>query len=183
MPYVGDPPQDTMSDRIEKKIRDLLAASSDFDRIKVFYRGEPGFVPVKLYPFIVTFLSEENQAIGQDGFGDSTGMRHFRYDGYVSLEVLFKDTTTLMPDPSSRYADVGSYLEAKELTQAAFNAVLSWGGPSGGLEADPVVSFDGKEKTVELRSDTITNGLGRRGDNVSNRGRFAFYVYTRRLNW
>ena len=183
MPYVGDPPSDTMSDRIEKKIRDLLAGSAGFESIKVFYRGEPGFVPVKLYPFVIVFISEEAEAVGQDGFGESTGLRYYRYDGYVSLEVLFKDTTDLMPDPLTRYADVGSYLKAKELTQAAFNAVLSWGGPSGGLDQDPVTSFDGKEATVELRSDAINNGLGRRGDNVSNRGTFNFHVYTRRQNW
>ena len=183
MPYVGDPPTDTMADRLENKIRGVLAASADFSGIKVFYRGEPGFVPVKLYPFAVIFLSEETQADATEGYGDSTGLRYFRYDGYVTLEVLFRDTNTLMPDPVTRYADVGSYLEAKELTQAAFNAVLSWGGPQGQLEDDPVVSQDGKERTVELRSDTITNGLGRRGDNVSNRGTFNFHIYTERLNY
>jgi len=182
MPYSGDPPTDTMADRIEKKIRGLLAASPDFNDIKVFYRGEPGFVPVKLYPFIVVFLSEETQADAVEGYGDSTGLRYYRYDGYVSLEVLFRDTNNLMPD-AYRYADVGSYLEAKELTQAAFNAVVTWGGPNGQLENDPVVSFDGKEHSVELRVDTITNGLGRRSDNVSNRGNFGFHVYTQRLNY
>jgi hypothetical protein len=182
MPYSGDPPNDTMQDRIEIKLRDLLAGSSDFDSLKVFYRGEPGFVPVKLYPFAIVFLSEEQEAIGQEGFGESTGLRYYRYDGYVSLEVLHKDTTNLMPD-GDRYADVGSYLVAKELTQAAFNALLSWGGPTGELEDDPVVSNDGKEATVEFRTDSITNGLGRRGDNVSNRGTMNFHIYTRRQDW
>lgn len=182
MPYVGDPPNDTMADRIETKLRDLLAATPEMSVIKVFYRGEPGFVPVKLYPFTVVFLSEETQADSNEGYGDSTGMRYFRYDGYIDLEVLFRDTNQLMPD-ANRYADVGSYLEAKELTQTARNAVLSWGGPQGQLEDNPVVSFDGKERTVELRTDTVTNGLGRRGDNVSNRGTFNFHIYTERLNY
>ena len=182
MPYSGDPPGDTMADRIENKLRDLLLASSDFDECKVFYRGEPGFVPVKLYPFVIVFLREESEAVGQDGYEESTGMRYFRYEGYISLEVLFKDSGTLMPD-GNRRADVGTYLRAKELTQAAFNAILSWGGPQGHLEDDPVTSVDGREATVEFRTDGITNGLGRRGDNISNRGTFNFHVYTRRLNW
>lgn len=182
MPYSGDPPADTMSDRIEEKLRDLLLASSDFDELKVFYRGEPGFVPVKLYPFAIVFLSEENEAIGQEGYGESTALRYYRYDGYISLEVLFKDTNTLMPDVD-RKANVGTYLRAKELTQAAFNAVLSWGGPQGNLEQDPVISADTKEQTVELRTDAITNGLGRRGDNISNRGTMNYHVYTRRQDW
>lgn len=182
MPYSGDPPGDTMADRVETFLRDLLLASSDFDELKVIYRGEPGFVPVKLYPFAVLFLSEENEAIGSEGYGESTGLRYYRYDGYVSLEVLFKDTTSLMPD-ADRRADVGTYLKAKELTQATFNAILSWGGPQGNLEENPVLSYDGKEKTVELRTDGITNGLGRRGDNVSNRGTFRFHLYTVRQDW
>lgn len=182
MPYSGDPPADTMADRIEEHLRNLLLASSDFDELMVIYRGEPGFVPVKLYPFGILFLSEENEAIGQEGYGESTGLRYYRYDGYISLEVLFKDTLSLMPDVD-RKANVGTYLKAKELTQATFNAILSWGGPQGNLENDPVVSSDSKEATVELRTDGITNGLGRRGDNVSNRGTFRFHIYTRRQDW
>lgn len=92
MPYQGDPPGDTVSDRIEIKLRNLLAASSDFDGIKVFYRGEPGFVPVKLYPFVIVFLSEETEASGE-GYNESTGLRYYRYDGYISLEVIHKDTS------------------------------------------------------------------------------------------
>lgn len=182
MPYSGDPVNDTMSDRIEEKIRDLLIGSSDFDALKVFYRGEPGFVPVKLYPFAIIFLQEEAEATGEDGYGEATGLRYFKYEGYVSLEVLFKDTATLMPN-AERKADVGTYLRAKELTQGAFNAILSWGGPQGHLEEEPVQSVDGREETVELRTGVIRNGLGQRGDNVSNRGTFPFIVYTRRLNW
>jgi len=187
MPYSGDPPGDTMQDRIEEKLRDLLIASSDFDELKVFYRGEPGFVPVKLYPFAIVFLSEENEAIGSEGYSESTGMRYYRYDGYVTFEVLFKDTTSLMPD-EDRKANVGTYLRAKELTQAGFNALVSWGGPQGNLEQDPVLSFDYEvggqhgEATVELRTDAISNGLGRRGDNVSNRGTVRFHIYTRRMS-
>lgn len=182
MPYSGDPPGDTMADRIENKLRDLLIASAAFNGVPVFYRGEPGFVPVKLFPIVVTFLAEEQEATSQEGYQESTGLRHYRYDGYIALEVIQKDTSGLMPD-ADRKADVPSYLAAKTLTQAAFNAVLSWGGPQGNLEQDPVVSFDGKEQTVELRTDTITNGLARRGDNVTNRGTLNFHVYTRRIDW
>jgi hypothetical protein len=182
MPYVGDPVSDTMADRIEEKIRELLKTSTRMDAIKVFYRGEPGFVPVKLFPMVVVFLSEETEATGQEQYTESTGMRYYRYDGYVAIEIVMKDTSGLMPD-ADRNADVPSYLEAKELTQAAFNAIMSWGGPRGDLEQDPIVSFDGKEKSIEMRMDTINNGLARRGDNVTNRGTLDFHLYTRRLDW
>ena len=182
MSFSDDPVTDTMQDRIEEKLRNLMIASSDFDALKVFYRGEPGFVPVKLYPFAVIFLAEEQEAIGQEGYEPATGLTYYRYDGYVSLEVLFRDTNALMPD-SNRKADVGSYLLAKQYTQATFKALMAWGGPQGHLEEDPVISNDGKEQTVEMVRDSMSNGLGRRGDNVSNRGNFAFHLYTVRRNW
>lgn len=182
MAWSNDPATDAMQDRIEEKLRNLLIASSEMDPIKVFYRGEPGFVPVKLFPFAIVFLSDENEAIGGEGYEQATGIRYYRYDGYISLEVLAKDTSNLMPDVD-RKANVTSYIEAKTLTQAAFNAILAWGGPSGELEADPVISYDTKEQTVELRTDTINNGLSRRGDNVSNRGSFQFHIFTRRQDW
>jgi hypothetical protein len=171
-----------MQDRIEERLRNLLIASPFFDEIKVFYRGEPGFVPVKLFPFVIIFLSQETEATNDEGYAESTGIRYYRYDGYISLEVLAKDTSGLMPD-ADRKADVPSYLLAKNFTQAAFRTILEWGGPEGHLEEDPVISFDGKERTTELRTDTITNGLSRRGDNVSNRGSFPFHLYTRRQDW
>lgn len=182
MPWSADPPSDSMADRVENKIRDLLIASPFFDEVRVFYRGEPGFVPVKLYPFVVVFLSQEAEAVNDEGYVPATGLRYFRYDGYVSLEVLAKDTSGLMPD-ADRKADVPTYIMSKTLTQAAFRTVLEWGGTSGELDQNPVVSYDTKEQTVELRMDTITNGLSRRGDNVSNRGSFPFHVYTRRVDW
>lgn len=180
--YINDPVTDTMGDRIENKIRDLLKTHPRMDAIKVFYRGEPGFVPVKLFPMAVVFLAEVQEATGQEQYTQSTGLTFYRYDGYVALEVLQKDTSGLMPD-ANRNADVPSYLQSKELTQAAFNSVVSWGGPSGGLDQTPVISFDTKEATLEMRTDPFTNGLARRGDNVTNRGTFNFHVYTRRQNW
>lgn len=182
MSYIGDPVGDTMVDRIEKKVRQVLKTQSRLDAVKVFYRGEPSFVPVKLHPLVVVFIAEKQEATGQEQYTESTGMKYFRYDGYVAVEVLAKDTRDLMPD-ADRDADVPSYLEAKEMTQAAENAMLTWGGPEGQLDEDPVVSYDGKEATMELRTTITTNGLGRRGDNVTNRGTVNFHIYTRRLNW
>ncbi len=74
MSFSDDPVTDRMQDRIEEKLRNLMIASSDFDALKVFYRGEPGFVPVKLYPFAVIFLAEELEAIGQEGYEPATGL-------------------------------------------------------------------------------------------------------------
>lgn len=180
--FINDPVTDTMVDRIEDKIRELVKTHPKMNEMKVFYRGEPGFVPVKLFPMVVVFLSEQEEATGQEQYTESTGLTYYRYNGYVALEVLMKDTSGLMPD-ADRNADVPSYMESKAFTQAAYNAVKSWGGPSGGLDQDPVVSQDTKEATLELRIDPWTNGLARRGDNVTNRGTFNFHVYTRRQNW
>src|SRR4029079_8927671 len=125
--------------------------------------------PVKLHPFVIIFLAEAQEATRQECYGNSTGLRYYRYERYAAIEVVMRDTSGLMPD-GNRDANVPSYLEAKTLTQAAFNALMSWGGARGLLVDDPVVSFDGRETASEMRIDPFTNGLGRRGDNVTNRG-------------
>lgn len=177
------PATDTMQDRIEEKLRSLVLASPEVDKLQVLYRGEPGVLPIRLYPFGVVFLDTVREATGEEGYGESTGMRHFLYTGYVAFEVVYRDVDGLLPD-LNREADVPSYLEAKELCAAAWEAVFAWGGPTGNLEASPVVSSDGKEQTVELRTDLQRNGLTNRGlDNVNNRSSFEFHIYTRRLDW
>jgi len=173
-----DPVDDTMQDRIEERLRDLLLAREDLLQLKVIFRGEPGTVPTKLHPFAVVFLELESDA-NQDGYGASTGVRNYRYDGYVSIDVLHKDAAHLMPS-SDRRANVSSYLSAKSYIQAARQALMAWGGPFGRLE-DPVVSFDTKEQTVELVTENIRNGLVSRDENnYSNRAAFDFHIYTTR---
>lgn len=176
-------PTDTMQDRIEEKIRDLILGSGGLNGVKVVYRGEPGVVPIKLYPFGVVFLDTKREATGEEGYGESTGMRHFRYDGIISFETVYKDTASMAPD-ANRRANIGSYLEAKALAESAFEALTAWGGPMGILEGDPVQSANDKEITVELRTDNQHNGLADRGnDNANNRSSFEFHIYTRRLDW
>lgn len=179
--YIGDPVTDSMQDRLEIKLRNLLLASSDLNDLKVIYRGEPSIIPVHLYPFGILFLTDQNEA-DTDGYGQATGVTYYRYDGYIALEVVHRDVDGLAPSVQ-RTADVPSYIAAKKYTQGAYNAIMTWGGPGGHLENDPVVSFDGKEQTVELRADAINNALARRSDNVSNRGSFSFHIYTVRINY
>lgn len=181
MPYFGDPVGDTMSDRIEIKLRDLLVVRQDLTEVQVFYRGDPVIVPVKLMPYCWLKIGDENEAAGEGGYGESTGMRYFFYDVEVNFEVLYKDAQDLMP--VDRIADVESYMRSKELTQAGMQAIMEWGGPSGNLEDDPVESFDGKEMTVELRLGRVMNGPQDRIDNYTSRGRFALRIYTRRLTF
>jgi hypothetical protein len=145
--------------------------------LKVMYRGEPGFVPTRLYPFAVVFLSTEQQAAGQDGYGRETGVIAFRYSGYVSCEQYFKDSETLEPD-ANREADIGSYREARELIQGCYLALEGWD-----PKRDVVWSADKKEQTVELFLDTIKNGIMGRTDNFSNRGSFDFHLYTARQTY
>lgn len=182
MPYFGDPPGDTMSDRIENKIRDLLVKSSDLTDVQVFYRGDPVIVPVRLMPYCWLRIGDENEASGTDGYDESTGMRYFWYDMEVNFETLYRDAKDLLPG-ADRLVDVPSYMKSKELTQAGMYAVMEWGGPSGNLENDPVVSFDLKETSVEVRLGRVTNGVQDRVDNYTNRGRFALRLYTRRITF
>jgi hypothetical protein len=177
-----DPVDDVMSDRIEEKIRDLCLAHGGFDPVKVMYRGEPMVVPVNLHPFATVFLQREGEAQGQEGQTDDTGpVRRWRYDGFVSVEVLLPDTKGLKPD-ASRKADIPSYLAAKEIIQAAKQALQAWADPDGDVTLDPVTSEDGRESTVELRVDQVQNAIMRRSpDNVVNVATFLFHVYTRRV--
>jgi hypothetical protein len=170
---------DTMMDRVEEKLRDLLLASADLADIEVVFRGEPGVVPTKLYPFMVLFLELKSDA-NSDGYGASTGVRNYRLDGYCSVDVLHKDATDLML-PDNRRANVGSYLLAKQYIEAAEIALLAWGGPYGELEQNPVVSDDGLERTVEFVPENRRNALVSRDENnYSNRAAFDFHIYTTR---
>ena len=142
--------------------------------LKVVYRGEPGFVPTRLYPFSVVFLSTEMQATGQDGYGRETGIISYRYSGSISCEQYFKDVETLEPN-SNREADIGSYREARELIQGCWSAITAWD-PGN----DIVWSEDGKEQTRELFIDTVRNSIMGRSDNFSNRGSFDLHIYSTR---
>jgi hypothetical protein len=143
--------------------------------LKVMYKGEPGFVPVHLYPFAAVFLSTEMQAAGQDGYGRETGVISYRYSGYVSCEQYFKDVETLEPNVD-READIGSYRDARQLIQGCWAVLNAWD-----PKRDAVWSEDTKEQTVELFIDTVRNGIMGRTDNFSNRGSFDFHIYTARL--
>lgn len=145
--------------------------------LKVMFRGEPGFVPTRLYPFSIVFLSTEQEATGQDGYSRETGVVNLRYSGYVSCEQYFKDVETLEPD-ANRKADIGSYQQARELIQGCWDALTAWDATD-----DPVYSPDSKERTVELFIDEIRNGVMGRADNFSNRGSFNFHIYTAKTVW
>lgn len=181
-----DPVTDSMSHRIENKVIALLDAETDLAELVAIFRGEPGpSLPVSIYPFGIVYLSAEAEAIGQEGFGQETGNRYFRYDGYVSIEALLKDIAGIAQLLEvGRIVAVPSYDLSRRLTQAARQALEAWGGEDGRrVEEDPVTSQDGKEVTVELRMDVITNALQQRPDNVSNRGNVEFHLYTRRRDY
>jgi hypothetical protein len=178
MPF--DPVADVMSDRLEERVRDLCLAHAGFDPVKVMYRGEPSIVPTHLHPFSTVFIRQEGEALGQDGHTDDTGpVRRWRYDGYISVEVLLPDTRGLKP--VARKADIPSYIDAKMLIQSAKQALWGWADPNGDITIDPVTSSDGKEITTELRVDQVQNALmTREANSFSNVATFAFHIYTRR---
>ena len=170
-----EPVDDTFGDRLEIKIVDMILELADLHDIRVVYRGEPGVVPVKLYPFVIVFMRREREAQGEEGYGEDTGFQAWNHSGYVSIEVLFKDTATLMP--VNRRATVGSYLQSKEFTQAVKQKLTAWD-----LNADPVVSYGGYQKTVgQLYVDDIVNAMeSRDATNVSNRGNISFHLFSRK---
>lgn len=143
--------------------------------VPVFYRGAPGIVPARLYPFGEVFLSDAVDTKGQDGYREMAGMEYLRYEGYVAFEVLHRDPAFLVPN-AQRSADVPSYLDAKELTHAAVNALTAFDWKNVGVQ-----SFDVHETTIELRYVRVRNALAQRKDSVANRGEFEFNVYTGRL--
>lgn len=166
---------------LETYLGNLCLANPAWDDIKALFRGEPGFeVPIRFLPCAVLHLSDVVQATGEEGYGESTAFRYWRYDGYISVDVKLSDIRgTEAPTPTDRWVDVPSYNESKALTEAALDSVMAWAGPDG--EMTPAVeSDDGNETSVELLTDTIRLGLGRRSDSITNRGSFEFHIYTRR---
>jgi hypothetical protein len=175
---MNDPVTDSMSDRIEEKVRDLVLSHVGSKDLAVVYRGDPFIVPVKLYPFAFVMLTVEREDARR---GRETGpATYWSYEGFVNVETLVKDVTGLVPDRTRR-ADVPSYALTRRLVQAARQSVYEWGGPAGTIrDSEQVVSATGKERTIALEVGEIQNGLQERGDNVSNTGLFRFAVVTRR---
>jgi hypothetical protein len=176
---VPDPVSDTMMDRLEATLQDFLLANSDLDRLKVVFRGEPGIVHVKLYPFAIVFLTRARPARGEDGYGQSTGYEHWRYEGFISVEVLIPDTRGMVPGPD-RKVTIPSYAGSKEMTQAVVQSLESWD-----LDEDPVISNDGKTRTTGIFwIDDVTNGIEGRGpETVANRGTARFHMYSKKQLW
>jgi hypothetical protein len=173
---------DGMPDLIEKKFQDLVldADSAGLLELKVMYRGEPGIVPVKLYPFSVVFISHSEEVTRpQDGYTPSTGERYWRHDGYCAFEVLFRDTETLMPD-ASRRATVGSYDFAKELAKQALREMLKWSPDDAAIEMIEEDSGHAHRTVGELYFDEIENAMTRRTqETTANRSQVTFHMYSR----
>lgn len=170
----------SLSSGIETKVIDLILPVSP--SVQAVFVGEPGFaVPVRFSPFYVVHVSQIVEARGDGGYNERTGMRYYRYDGYVSADVILSDIKA-MTVPIDKVIDVPSYEGTRDLIEDALDALLTWGGPNGDIEANPVISDDGKEQTVELLTDTIRLGLARRDNSVTNRGSFEFHVFSRRMN-
>lgn len=177
---IEDPVVDVMSDRIEEEVRDRLLARPEWNIVKVVYRGEPGIVPVRLYPFGVVFISGESDAEGADGYTNQTGpVRAIRYDGFITVEVLVPDTTSLAPD-EHRKADVASYIVSKRLVQAAKQALQRWGDAVGIIDgAEAVVSSDGRERTSAVMVDGVENALTvRPNETVANTATLRWHLYS-----
>lgn len=172
---------DTMSDRLEEAIRDLLLALPEWANMQVVLRGDPGdLMPTRLYPFGIVFLTDEADPMGDEGYTDDTGpMRSWRYDGYIECSVLIPDAASLVPD-DNRKADVASYIAVKRYAKAAQQALWNWG-PEPGDISGIVMSEDGLERSSSVEIDRIQTGLTSRGrDNVANIAIVTFNVKTRR---
>jgi hypothetical protein len=165
---------------IGDKVRGLVA-SAMVDECRVHYRGEPNIVPTRYYPFDVTYVARRVRPEGREGYDLETGTEPFEYQGYVAVEVLMKDTTSLKPG-AGNLADIPSYDEAVRLIELALEAVLVWGGVTGNMSDDPLVTDDQTERTDSMVVDDVGLGIGDRQGNYSNRASFDFRVYTNKLS-
>jgi hypothetical protein len=179
---IADPVSDVMSDRLEEALRDRLLARSEWNIVQVCYRGEPGIVPVRLYPFGVVFITTEAEGLGADGYTSDTGpVASIRYDGFVTVEVLVSDTRGLVPD-MNRKADVASYLAAKKLIQTAKQVLTDWAVDADGVGV--VISADGKERLSTIRVDNVQNALTvRPNETIANTATLPWHAYTRRAEF
>jgi len=172
-----------MQEAITVKAAGKLTAAAGLAPLKVLYEGEPAIVPVKLYPFGVLFIESSREATGEDGYGGLTGMRYYRFDGYLSIEVLHRDAPMMVPGPDRTVA-IPSYNEVKGLISQAHDVFIAWGGAGHErILEDPATSIDDRAETVELFIDTIRYGLNRRENNVSNTASFEFHIYVRVLDF
>lgn len=175
-----------MGDLIEAKIIERLLAEPGLKPVNVWFQGEPGPIPTRAFPMGTLFLEIAAEATGEDGFGQSTGMRYYYYDGYASIDVIHRDAPDMGRDLAKgvRTVSVPSYKEARQILKFVANAFLQWGGVDGRrIEEDPVVSVDGKATTVGMVLGDMRWGMARRRDNVSNHAALDFRIYVRVLDF
>jgi hypothetical protein len=167
-----------LSDALEEYISALVLAQAELSALKVMFHGEPGFgVPLRWFPFGVLHLHDINEATGEEGYGKSTGMRYYRYDGFLSVDVARSDVAQFDPGADRIYT-LPSYADARTMTLVALRALMSWEDTI--KTTDHVTSDDGKEQTVEVLTDSIRLANARREAATTNRGSFSFHIYTRR---
>ena len=175
-----------MVELCETKVLDLLLAEAGLEAVNVWFQGEPGPVPTRAFPIGTLFIENSGEATGEDGYGQSTGMRYYRMDGYASVDVIHRDAPDLGRQLASgaRKVVVPSYVDARALLKFVVNTFLQWGGVDGHrIEEDPVVSADGKAETVGLVIGDMRWGMARRRDNVSNHAALDFRIYVRVLDF
>jgi len=175
-----------MPELVENKVIDKMLLEDGLAGVNVWFKGEPGPVPTKAYPIGTIFSEMTGEARGEDGYGQSTGMRYYRIDGYASVDVIHRDAPDLGAQlaAGARKIEVPSYNEARALLKFVVNAFLQWGGIDGHrIEEDPVVSADGKAETVGLVLGDMRWGMARRRDNVSNHAALDFRIYVRVLDF
>lgn len=169
-----EPVDDTIQDRIEEKMRDLMLLSNDLLDLKVLLRGEPWEMPIQVYPWGTVFLLETSEDLEQA----ETGYIRYVHSGFVSIEVAVSDTRGLAPD-RNRKAYVPSHQEVKKYGAAAWQALEAWD-PG----ADPVYAEDfatSGHRTIEkLHLDRMTHSLQARTEQHENRATIEWHLLTRK---
>ena len=149
----------TNAELIERKIAEVLEATSDFDTLNSIYLGLPYKVPTANYPYAVVVVDRELTD------AEATGGRVFRaYEGAFVVAVLQQDLPQVL---SGRTKIVPSYAAMRGFVDAFVRTFKETANRSLGdltLSNGRVVDFIVGEDTIEYgwsyaeeRADAVNN--------------------------
>lgn len=168
----------TFQDALESKLADKVqAVVTDLNAVLM---GEPFRVPVQWFPLAVIFIRREEPADDEGYAPQETGVEHWAYAGYVSIEVVAPDAPDMNVDAQKR-GKVPSYEQVKSRMDAVRKELNAW---ALTIDADPVVFEAGlptEERSVQLVLGARTTGHEDRGDSFTQRALLEFTVFSVRL--
>ena len=169
---------EVFQDVLEGKLADMV--QEVVPDLKSFVFGEPYKVPVSWFPMSVVFTRRQEPAEDREYAPQETLVEHWRYECYVSIELLQTDTSTMRLDQRTLRARVPVYDGAKDRIEAMRLRLNQWL-----LHIDEaneeVVANAGAEDEERATYALITSrntGIEDRGDNFTQRAVLEFQVFT-----